>query len=224
MHGLLSRNTLIIFGLFCCVLWAAAGCGDLDREGSGGTDKSGSILTVESVSPTYFDEPTNQVDVVRNNCADPGDPPEAEEYTDHYAEIKMTNRALPNAEEQTASTIYLSSYEIHYTPVTMGSPPLPSSNRIPITETVGIEPCEAGSTSCPETSFQAEFVPVTEKAVLFDYLYGPSGTCDQPTGEGCQLQYNVHYIFYGENDFGEKVSADGFSNFYASDYDHCGGG
>ncbi len=216
MYGLLSRNTLMIFAMFFCVAWTLAGCGDLDREGAGGTDKSGSLLNVESVTPTYFDEPTNQVDVVQDNCADPGDPPKAEEYTDHYAEIKMTNRPLPNAEEQTASRIYLTRYEIHYTAVTQGSPPLLSSNVIPINESIGIDPCEPGGTSCPEESFIAEFVPVREKAELRQFLL------DNPTIP--QLQYNVHYIFYGENDFGKEVSADGFSNFYATDYDHCGGG
>jgi hypothetical protein len=193
------------------------GCGDFDREGAGGTDKSGSLLNVEHVTPTYFDEPTNQVDVVLDNCAeDPvNDPPDWEDYTDHYAEIALTNRPLNNSDEQTASWIYLTRYEIRYTPVTQGTDVFLSSNVIPITESVGIEPCDPGG-SCQVTTFMAEFVPVREKEALHDQLLS------NPTLD--QLQYNVHYIFYGENDFGYDVSTDGFTNFYATNYDNCSGG
>jgi hypothetical protein len=206
--------------LFFCVPWIVLGCGDFDREfGAGGTDKSGSLLNVESISPTYFSETTDgpgQVDVVQGNCAtDPLDPIDPEPYSDHFAEVAMTNRPLPNAQVQTASWIYLTRYEIFYTASTQGTGPLLSANVIPVTQTVGIEPCEVGG-SCQETSFIAQFVPITEKEELYDYLL------DNPAID--QLEYNVHYIFYGENDFGEQVSADGFSSFYAGNYNNCGGG
>jgi len=216
MHGLLCKNTFKGIILFFCVPWVLLGCGDFDREfGAGGSDKSGSLLNVEEVDPTYFDESTNQVDVVQVNCAAPGEDPEPEPFTDHYAEISVTNRPLSNADEQTASTIYLIRYEIHYTAVTQGSPPLLSSNVNPISESIGLEPCQPGS-ACQEESFIAEMVPVREKAVLNQFLQ------DNPTV--FQLQYNVHYVVFGENDFGEPVSADGFTNFYAANYDNCGGG
>jgi hypothetical protein len=215
MYGLLSRKTFSGILLLFCVPWVLVGCGDFDRTfGGGGTDNSGSILNVEEVIPTYFDEATNQVDVVQDNCAAPGDDPDPEPFTDHFAEIAMTNRPLNNAEEQTASWVYLSGYQIHYTPVTQGSPLLPSSNVIPISESVGLEPClPAGA--CTEESFVAEMVPVREKGELYQFLL------DNPTV--FQLQYNVHYVVFGENDFGEPVSADGFTNFYATNYDNCGG-
>ncbi len=218
MCRLLCRNVLKGKGwvLLLLVPWVVLGCGDFDREfGAGGPDKSGSLLNVENVEPNYFDENTNQVDILQDNCAAAGEEPDPEPYTDHYAVISLTNRPLPNSEEQTASWLYLTRYEIHYTAVTQGTNIFLSSNVIPITESVGIEPCEPGAT-CQETSFTAEFVPVREKAELYQQLL------DNPTL--IQLQYNVHYVVYGENDFGEKVSADGFTNFYATDYDNCGGG
>jgi hypothetical protein len=193
------------------------GCGDFDREGAGGTDKSGSLLNVETITPMYFDEPTNQVDVVLDNCAeDPvNDPLDPEPYTDHYAEIALTNRPLNNSEEQTASWVYLTRYRIYYTPVTQGTDIFLSSNLIEITESVGIEPCDPGA-SCQAETFMAEFVPVREKEELYQQLL------NNPALN--QLQYNVHYIFYGENDFGYDVSADGYTNFYATNYDNCSGG
>lgn len=215
MYGLLCKNTFKGMVLFFCVPWVLLGCGDFDGEfGAGGSDKSGSLLNVEDVIPLYFDEATNQVDVVQDNCAAPGEDPDPEPFTDHYAEIAMTNRPLNNAEEQTASWIYLTRYEIHYTAVTQGTAPLLSTNVIPITESVGLEPCDPGG-SCTEESFIAELVPVREKSELYQFLQ------ENPTV--FQLQYNVHYVVFGENDFGKQVSADGFSNFYATNYDNCGG-
>ena len=216
MDRLLCRNTFTGMVLFLCVPWVLLGCGDFDTlYGAGGAADSGSILQVEEVIPTYFEEATNQVDVVQSDCAAPGDDPDPEPYTDHYAEIAMTNRPLNNAEEQTASWIYLSRYDIYYTAVTQGSPALSSSNAIPIAESIGLEPCQPGG-ACTEESFLTELVPVREKAVLYQYLQENPGVF--------QLQYNVHYVIYGVNDFGERVSADGFTNFYASNYDNCGGG
>jgi len=215
MYGLLCKNTLKGMVLLFCVPWLLLGCGDFDKQyGAGGAADSGSLLNVERVIPNYFDEETNQVDVVQDNCAAPGDDPEPEDFSDTYAEIKMTNRPLPNATGK-PPRIYLTSYEIHFTPGTQGTAPLLSFSEVPITETVGIEGCEPDS-SCPEVSFMAKFVPLREKQVLYQYLV------DNPAVY--QLEYNVHYIFYGENDFGYPVSADGFSYFYALDYNNCSGG
>jgi len=189
----------------------ALACGSLD-----GAD-SGSLLRIEKIEPNYFGESTNQVDVIRDLCE--GDPPKPEPYTDHYAVVAFTNRSLPNAQEMTASMVYLAEYSIDFTPATTGTPPLPSNfnpcgepyQRCPITETVGIQPCEPGRTSCPQTEFTVELVPVRQKAVLAGSLTG-------------QLQYNVHYKFYGSNDFGERVSSEGSTFIYVSNYDFCEGG
>jgi hypothetical protein len=211
MYGLLSRNGFKRMVLFFCVPWVLLGCGDLD---TGGSDKSGSLWNVIEVDPIYFDESTNQIDVVQDNCAAPDEDPDPGAFSDAYAEIFMTNRPLPNAEEQTASWIFLTGYEIHFTPLSQLTPPPPTFNTGPISESFGIEPCEPGS-SCQAESFRAEFVPLELKRVLYQYLV------DNPTAY--QLQYNVHYIFHGVNDFSYPVSAEGSSFFYALDYDNCGG-
>ncbi len=189
------------------------GCGDLDREHAGGTDDSGSLLNVEDIDPVYFDQVTDQVDIIRDNCeTDPTKPPKPEDFTDHYADVMVTNRPLPNHEDQTASWVYLESYTLQYTPVSSGAPALAPLNRVPLGQTVGIPPCEPGGGSCTGTTFRVMFVPVALKADLASAYTGN------------QFQYNVHYTFYGENDFGEDVSAEAFSSFVADDYDNCGGG
>ena len=203
MFGLLRRNTVSGSALLLIIPFLALECGSLD-----GAD-SGSLLNIEKIEPTYFSESTNQVDVIRDLCE--GDPPKPEPYTDHYAVVAFTNRSLPNAQEMTASMVYLAEYDIRYTPATQGTPALPSLLSLPITETVGIQPCEPGRASCPQTEFTVELVPVRQKAVLAGSLTG-------------QLQYNVHYKFYGSNDFGERVSSEGSTFIYVSNYDFCEGG
>ena len=220
MYGLLCRNTFKGMVLFFCVPWVLLGCGDFDAPGS---DKSGSLFNIESIDPTYFDESTRQVDVVRSICSTGDEEPDPEPYTDHLADVTLSNRPLNNSIQQTASTIYVDSYQLRYVPVTQGSPPLPSSNVIQIAEFVGLEPCTPYSSCEGETISQIEFVPVEEKNVLYDYLYGPGGTCELATGQGCQLQYNIYYTFFGENDYGYEVSASGGTFFYVSNYDNCGG-
>ena len=220
MYGLLCRNTFKGMVLFFSVPWVLFGCGDFDAVGS---DKSGSIFNIEGIDPTYFDESTRQVDVVRSICSTGDEEPDPEPYTDHLADVTLSNRPLNNSLQQTASTIYVESYQLRYEAVTQGSPPLPSSNLIPIGESFGLEPCDPLSDCEGETLSQIEFVPVAEKEVLYDYLFGAGGTCDPVTGVGCQLQYNVYYVFFGKNDFGYEVAASGVTFFYASNYDNCGG-
>lgn len=218
MLGLLRKSTWRGFALLFSVPLVVLGCGDFDREfGAGGTDKSGSRLIVEQIEPSYFEESTNQVDVIQVDCAaGTGEDEDWEPYSDHYAVVSISNRPLNNATEQTATVVHLFSYELSYTPVTQGSPPFASSNVFPIAGSVAIDACTPGSTSCPTVDFTVELVPIIEKAVLRGYVEDPQ----YPS----QLHYNAHYIFFGENDYGEPVSADGFTDFYASGYDNCGGG
>lgn len=221
MCGLPSRNTRKGFALLIFLPLICLGCGDFEAPGS---DKSGSIFSVEDIDPVYFAESTRQVDVRMDNCADDPltDPYDPEPFSDHFADVTLSNRPLNNSDEQTASTVYVQSYELWYEPLTVGAPPLPPFPRKAIGDYVGIEPCEPASDCQGETLGQIEFVPWDRKNVLNGYLYGPSGSCDVLTGQGCQLEYNIYYRFYGENDFGYGVRADGVTNFYASDYDNCG--
>lgn len=213
MFGLLCRSRWRGFALLFSVPLVVLGCGDFDREGADGTDDSGSRLVVEYIDPIYFDESTNQVDVIQDNCAAPGEDPDPEPFSDHYAIVSITNRALNNATQQTASTVHLYSYELSYTPSTQGTPPLASFNVFAITESVAIDPCDPGSASCPEAEFTVKLVPIREKNILRGYLIADPSIL--------QLEYNAHFVFFGENVFGEPVSVDGGSWFLALDYNNC---
>jgi hypothetical protein len=210
------------FALFLSVPLFGLGCGDFSADGS---DKSGSLFNVEYIDPTYFEESTRQVDVALNpNCSNDAEAPDPEPFSDHFADVTFTNRALNNSLE-TPPTIYLDEYEVWYEPLTLGSPPLPRITVTPIRDHAGIDPCDPGSQCSGETLSQIQFVPVEHKGDLYDSLYGPGGTCDFLTGAGiCQLEYNIYYRFFGTNDYGYEVSADGSTNFYAANYDNCGGG
>jgi hypothetical protein len=212
MCGLLGKNSWKGCLLLFFVPWICFGCGDFDQPGS---DKSGSLFMIEQIDPNYFEESTRQVDVYRADCADPGQDEDLEEYGDHFADITFSNRPLNNSEEQTASRIDLQEYEIWYEPITSGAPDLASFLVRTVNDGNGIDPCDPGVQCEGETVGQLEFVPVRLKAVLEQHILD--------TGI-LQLEYNIYYRFYGENDFGYKVSADGSTFFYAGDYDHCGGG
>jgi hypothetical protein len=213
MCGLPSRNTWKGFVLLLFVPVICFGCGDVDTPGA---DKSGSIFTIKEIDPVYFDESTRQVDVVLDNCADDPltDPFDPEPFSDHFADITFANQPLPNSDVQTASPIDLQEYEVWYVPVTQGSPPLEPFIVRNINDGNGIDPCDPDS-DCPgETITQMEFVPVRVKDVLRQYI--------EQTGI-FQLQYNIHYRFFGVNiPYGYGVSAEGSTNFYAADYDNCG--
>jgi hypothetical protein len=190
----------------------AFGCGDFEQPG---TD-CGSIFAIEQIDPVYFSESTRQVDVFRDlDCADDPENPEDEPYTDHLADITFSNRPLTNSEEQTATRIDLQEYQVWYTPITQGSPDLDSFNETTINDGNGIDPCEPGADCEGETVSQLEFVDVRVKEVLRQHILD--------TGI-FQLEYNIHYRFFGVNDFDCRVSAEGSTFFYAADYDNCGGG
>ena len=208
MCGLLRKNTWKGFVLLLFLPLFGFGCGDLPG------DESGSIFMIEQIDPTYFDDSTRQVDVFRDPlCSDDPENPDPEPYTDHFADVTFTNRPLSNSVEQTASTIDLREYDVWYEPVTQGSLPLSSFNVTTVMDGNGIQPCDPGG-DCPgETVSQIEFVPVRLKEELAQFILS--------TGI-FQLHYNIYYRFYGVNDFGYRVSAEGSTDFLVADYDNCG--
>jgi hypothetical protein len=215
MYGLLSRNGFKRMVLFFCVPWVLLGCGDFDRDyGTSGADDSGSLFNIEYIDPTYNGEDgIRQVDVIQNFCGGVDEDPEPEYYSDHFANVTLSNRHLNNSTQQTASTIYVLSYEVRYQPYAQGSPPLETINVTPIGQYVGIAPCALAGDCEGETISGLEFVPIERKSVLGDWLIAHP--------EVDELKYNIFYTFFGENDFGYKVSAEGSDFFYAANYNNC---
>jgi len=196
------------------------GCGDFTSEGS---DKSGSLFNVESIVPIYFKEATPQVDVFLDNCADdPAEPVDPEPYTDHFAEVTLSNRPYTNSEEQTATPIKVLEYRVRYEPLTLGSPELEPFTRRDIAGDDVIDPCLPDS-DCPgETLTGIYFVPIREKGVLRDYLFDACDLDPEEWEGDCQLAYNIYYTFWGENDYGYPVRAERGARFFVTNYDNCG--
>lgn len=217
-------GTVRFLWLVAALSWIGVGCGSLPD------DESGSIFEVMAINAYYEDSSTftNQVDVVQVNCeTDPEKPPKWEWYSDHYVSVDFLNRHLPNrntslgtvgreVDQYTASVVYLKSYEIHYIPLTAVTSryPVPSPLVVPVTQTVAVPPCSPGlpgQTCPPTTMIMGYLVPVATKEVLRAHFIDA----------GEQLSYDVHYTFYGVNDFGIPVTAKAQLNFYAANYDHC---
>jgi len=201
-----NMKTLVLLALLG---FAVGGCGDVLGEVPGGSDsdKSGSILSVELINGSYDEDATNQVDIVLTSggCDDGS----TEFYSDHYATVTISNRALPNQTIQTASWVYIREYDIEYIPVTIGAPAVVSRNLIPVTDSVGIAPCSPTATECTGVTYTVEMVNVGQKAVI---AAGYTGS---------QFTYNIRYVFRGVNDFGFVLQTEGYSNFYAANYDYC---
>ncbi len=196
----------------CLGLLLVFGCGDIEEQ-------AGSLFYVNSISGSYQEGTlTNQVDVIFISDCD-GDPEtsDPEFYSDHFTEAVLINRPLPNAEEQTASTVYISSYIIYYTPldtVTVDYP-LPSPVVIDVIDTQGIPPCNPGDECTGTIMDQLYFVPIETKATLRGFWQ------DAVLDGHEQLAYNCRYRFTGENDFGEPIAAEAQYNFLVSSYDYC---
>jgi len=183
-----------------------AGCGELAAPGS---YDSGSILEIASIVGSYNGENTNQVDVVPGVCGTGGEVT-PEFYSDHYADAVLVNRPWPNAEHQTGSTITIDAYQVQYIPIDVEAPALPTT-RIPLVDTISIEPCEEGS-ACAGTPYGG--------LTCFDIR-----TKDNYIALGgdpsIENRYNVKYTFYGTNLFGYNVSATAGLNVTCTNYNYC---
>jgi hypothetical protein len=203
-----SGNMLSVFLLGLVV---AFGCGDIP----GDAENTGSILNVESMSGFYNDGVTNQVDVLMDNCTTGGEgEPEPEYFSDHFGQVEVTNRPLPNTLQQTASPAYIRAYTITYQPIVTPSaspPALDPYVEIPLLDSRGIPPCLPGPTCAAIEYTQLKFVDVAKKLEYLNKGGNPS----------LVASYNVRYTFYGENIFGEEFTFGGGTNCTFANYDYC---
>jgi hypothetical protein len=165
-------------------------------------------LTIDYLSGSYKGGIlTNQVDVVYNTDCD-GDPGtiDPEFFSDHFALADFRNTG--------SSNIFLTRYEVHYSPLdTVTAPyPIPSPVIIDLVDPFLIPLCEYDD-KCPTTRMdQLYFVPIETKALLRSF-WEDSGYS--------QLFYDCRYVFMGENELGEPISAEAQFYFYVADYDYC---
>lgn len=208
------------------VVLTAAGCGDVP----GDSEDTGSILKA-IVTPYYLEKITNQVDSQMDECKT-GEEIKEEEFSDHYAKIGFINQSLPNSTEETGTSVRLRAYRIEYQGVSASqatvneedgttkvipadAPHLDPVLNPPLTSTVVIPQCKAGTLDCKPTEYDGfTFVSVAKKA---EYV-------SKADMDLIQSQYNIFYTFYAENDFGEDVSFGASSNFLIANYNNCPSG
>lgn len=175
-----------LLGVLVLGVALTAGCGDIP----GDAEDTGSIMKVELITGWEDQEDKNTVDVVRGTCeAGEGEgKTEPEPFYDHLARVEITNRPLPNTDEQTASPVYLKSYTITYQAIdnTINGPlpELVGYVEIPIQDSRGIPPCNPGQSSCPATEyFLKKFFHIEKKQEYFEKLCGAPYGPPWPTGE-----------------------------------------
>lgn len=204
-----SGNMLLVFLLGLVV---AFGCGDIP----GDAEDTGSIIQVKSINGFYNDSVTNQVDVLMDNCTTGGEgEPEPEYFSDHFGQVEVTNRPLPNTTLQTARPVEILSYTVRYEPFdtpSVSPPLLEPYVEIKLLDTLVIAPCLPGTSDCAATKYdQLKFVDIAKKQ---EYL-------DKGGDPFVETSYNIRYTFYGANDLGQEFTFGGSTNFTMLDYDYC---
>lgn len=193
----------------CLLLLTLASCGgggSSDGIGGvcgGGSSVSGIVLCVDSVIPEYDDTLTPSVDIVQNLCEDGT----AEPYFDHSARVTLSATLASGATQPPVSTsMSITRYVIDYT----------------------ANPGVIGPAIASKTHFETITIPVTGTATrdinlmttqqkeqfLFDL--GNAGAFD-----GKYRDYSVTYTFYGLDQFGNNLTARGFTQIVIGNYDNC---
>jgi hypothetical protein len=191
--------------------------GDIGGSGQcGGGANTGSCLRIESIKPQYSAKDSSNVDVIRDVCnisevnKDPETAPKFEIFTDHNAQVSLSNRPLSDMTASIISDITLVDYSITY-----AVNRCPGGNNCPETlppllvdpgQTILVKKNEAITVTLP-------FVPLATKAA-YNSLGGPRG--DFPS-------YTATYTLRGTDSFKNPVSVTGSAEFTIGSFDNCAG-
>ncbi len=198
-----SFGLLLLLGLAAC-----GGGGDTGAGGGGGcgggATVAGIVLCADSVAPKYNGTLTPSVDIVQGICTD-GTP---EPYFEHQATVTISARLATGATIPPVSpTVTITRYVIDYTanPGVVG-PTIRSTGDIFDTITVAV----GGS-----TSRDVQLMGINQKSqFLFDL--GGAGAFD-----GSFRRYAVTYTFYGQDQFGNNLTARGFGQVEIGNFQNC---
>jgi len=120
----------------------------------------------------------------------------------------ISNSHLPNPDDiETANTVQITSYQIVYTALAVGEPIVPSIRSESVHQSVTIEPG------------QSQTIDVILMPIYKKIRYILSGV--SPYAE---LPYVAEYLFFGEDSFGNPVSASGATYFNVADFENCESG
>jgi hypothetical protein len=211
-------HVLLVTG--CCLLFCGLfiGCGGgPGSPGSHGTENTGVILDVSSITPVYNGANTYSVDAVQQVC-DPGPPPKIEFFADHDATVTISARLLNPNTTFTPGTLYIEKYTVEFRRSTdsIGAPPI---EKI-IDGTVGMPLVITPPSGQGITSF-------TTTVLLVDLIRKDKYLADIQSGiynSNILNNYTALYTFKGKNQFGEEFSIEAQpAGFQIGSFNYCGG-
>jgi hypothetical protein len=217
--GKMKRVHLLLLAMCFLVLNGLLfGCGSgPGAPGSHGSEKTGVILDVASITPTYNEVNTYSVDAFQQICQ--VGPPEIDEiFSDHSAIITFNARLLnPNA-TFTPGALHITKYTVEYRRSTdsIGAPPIEKIIDGTVGMPVTIYPPSGTDTTAVITT--VVFVDLKRKdqyrADIESGMYTPN----------ILNNYTALYTFEGQNDFGEYFSIQAQAvGFQIANFNNCGG-
>lgn len=195
------------------------GCGGGDgpgSPGSRGTEDTGVTVDVRIITPTYFDDNTSSVDAFRVDCDPDSEVTDPEPFADHSATVEFTARLLnPNTNIQ-PGILYIEKYTVEYrrSNDSIGAPPIESDTRfmtIQITPPQGAEVNEVTVAGLILVDLKRKD-QYAEDIFSGRYSAGPAGLNN----------YTAIYTFSGKNEYGEKFSFKGQTDFQIGNFCNCG--
>ncbi len=195
----LQGLVLVILILVSC----SAPGGDNPQEGCGGLEATVSCLQINSIIPT----PSSNVDAHQDICIDPatGNVTAVETFTDHNAQITLTNKKFPTASNSFDIRLigYSVSYSINQCPMrARGCPPLP------------------GFTVASQTTI----IPANSSVTL-TLPFVPLRVKDEYAAAGGELfsaflpSYDVTYVFTAQTvNFNQTFTVSGDAEFTIGDF------
>jgi hypothetical protein len=201
------RRFLIIWGGIGLVLVVTA-CGDIGGSGQcGGVESSGTCVQIESITPTYQGSSTSNVDAVQDVCDATTTPVTVEAFTDHGADITISNTYLPGVDTSLSMPVTLQNYSISYSVNNC-----PAGATCPALDTLTVAPGQ--TVTIPANSSVKATFPLVQLQKKAEYVSKGGSLFSYPS-------YTAHYIITGTDLFNHSISVEGFTEFTIGDYDNC---
>ena len=198
----LRASALILAGL------ALSSCGDEAGGGGacGGISSNGVCLFVNSIEPFDVTGPTIDVDVVftTNDCNADGMPTDPEPFSDHDAVVNIGSFTIGNV-PTTTTRIFITNYTVSYA-LNQGSVSAPNPPSVNIVTGSTIVVPTNGSVQATVTIFNQ-----SQKAIF----------AADPLFVGGEPSYTATYLFQGQDEFGNNVSATASQQILLAEFLNC---
>ncbi len=169
--------------------------------GTSPEDKTGTLLVIHSITPTYNGNDTNDVDIYQDQCADGS----KEKFMKHDAKVELENRLIPGVQKEIAGWVKIEKYQIQYKPLDSTLPSLPSVSFSSLGLLLG--PGDTGE-------IEIDLVPIDIKLELAQDLVtlGKTNTV---------VHYDAVVTIWAKTEFGDYLNATQSVTLNFADYDNC---